>query len=106
PALGQAPTTATHTLSLHDALPIFGVRCSDEQPAHVLAGDSSRNAHPAAREPASLHLHGQAVVAVERLDPAAQLAQGLEQRRDGTDRKSTRLNSSHVKMSYAGVCLK
>src|SRR5690606_41512548 len=26
--------------------------------------------------------------------------------RDGTDRKSTRLNSSHVKISYAVFCLK
>src|SRR5215475_14616746 len=27
-------------------------------------------------------------------------------RRSGRDRKSTRLNSSHVKISYAGFCLK
>src|SRR5207302_9683277 len=41
----------------------------------------------------------QFVVARERADPAA-----AEERQ--TDRKSTRLNSSHVKISYAVFCLK
>src|SRR5690606_39606146 len=39
-----------------------------------------------------------------------QLAQGFDHnyvlRTDGKDRKSTRLNSSHVKISYAVFCLK
>src|SRR5690606_39627778 len=38
-------------------------------------------------------------------DQALDLAGALEDREDG-DRKSTRLNSSHVKISYAVFCLK
>src|SRR5690606_41806723 len=38
------------------------------------------------------------------LDPAQPDRRGLAQR--GADRKSTRLNSSHVKISYAVFCLK
>src|SRR5690606_41632950 len=30
----------------------------------------------------------------------------IEKKKDGQDRKSTRLNSSHVKISYAVFCLK
>src|SRR5690606_41136151 len=37
--------------------------------------------------------------------PSGEAAQRLRQRR-GRDRKSTRLNSSHVKSSYAVFCLK
>src|SRR5690606_40859408 len=33
------------------------------------------------------------------------MARGLSRLRLGTDRKSTRLNSSHVKISYAVFCL-
>src|SRR5207302_10184466 len=33
-------------------------------------------------------------------------ALGTNERADGADRKSTRLNSSHVKISYAVFCLK
>src|SRR5690349_22805594 len=73
-------TTGTYTLSLHDALPIFG--------GHILrrAGDDAGLRH--------LHVVGRAGQAeVGDLD-------ALE------DRKSTRLNSSHVEISYAVFCLK
>src|SRR5436309_6864660 len=41
------------------------------------------------------------------LSRAARCAQGSRRRQgDGKDRKSTRLNSSHVKISYAVFCLK
>src|SRR3989442_6955953 len=39
-------------------------------------------------------------------DPDRHLLPGREPRRDGLDRKSTRLNSSHVRISYAVFCLK
>src|SRR5258705_8898904 len=42
-------------------------------------------------------------------DPVAQRARqpgGCDRRRPGTDRKSTRLNSSHLGISYAVFCLK
>src|SRR5690606_41376340 len=68
-----------YTLSLHDALPIF------------VSGSSRRVSTTTSR--ATLH-------AIKRL-PAASLT--LRRLRD---RKSTRLNSSHVKISYAVFCLK
>src|SRR3989442_9427404 len=73
-------TTEIYTLSLHDALPI-----SDAQRRAGLA----RARH---------HL-GDLVGAsdVARVDPHAVRA---------GDRKSTRLNSSHVRISYAVFCLK
>src|SRR5690606_41952285 len=74
------PSTEIHTLSLHDALPI-SARCT---PCRV---------------------HGPGC----RLDRQSQLRRA-GRRRTGRgsagDRKSTRLNSSHVKISYAVFCLK
>src|SRR5690606_41705739 len=73
----SAPTTSdVYTLSLHDALPI----CFGHQQ-------------------------------VRRPHPGLQQAHARENRRHGgdflvQDRKSTRLNSSHVKISYAVFCLK
>src|SRR6266511_6362995 len=61
-------TTEIYTLSLHDALPIFG--------------DPVRHRH-------------RFLLIVRDVDE-----------RNAEDRKSTRLNSSHVKISYAVFCLK
>src|SRR5256885_8558035 len=69
-------TTEIYTLSLHDALPISGGQPHHGRRAHVRADDRA----------------GQAVLAA----PA----------RDQGDRKSTRLNSSHLVISYAVFCLK
>src|SRR2546430_17535482 len=73
-------TTEIYTLSLHDALPIsphYRLR-------HLMEKDSSRNAE--------------------------ELAEDVNDQLDGmlteTDRKSTRLNSSHSQISYAVFCLK
>src|SRR5256885_11989271 len=70
-------TTEIYTLSLHDALPIF--RC---------ARCASRRRDPRAR--------------------ARTPRQGGDQRTGlrQADRKSTRLNSSHLVISYAVFCLK
>src|SRR2546426_7482682 len=72
-------TTEIYTLSLHDALPIFhpGVAL------HVLCCDR-----------AVAVLHRQIAVDPFRRDTSE------------TDRKSTRLNSSHLVISYAVFCLK
>src|SRR5690606_40577747 len=39
-------------------------------------------------------------------DLLSRLTAAAQERLDGSDRKSTRLNSSHVKISYAVFCLK
>src|SRR5436309_10050619 len=78
------PTTEIYTLSLHDALPIFDLRDGDGDGVLPLLRD---------------HLALRDVLAQVLLDLAADdLAE--------PDRKSTRLNSSHVKISYAVFCLK
>src|SRR5207249_8421608 len=67
-----------YTLSLHDALPISGVHDVPERPL--------------------LHVH-------ERLLPPDDARHRPAPQGD-LDRKSTRLNSSHVSISYAVFCLK
>src|SRR5439155_23452095 len=95
-------TTLTYTLSLHDALPIFeGEPC------------------PAASEPAGagfgellLELGEASEGLPDRLGQGAVRLLGAAGSHDlpeegvVEDRKSTRLNSSHVAISYAVFCLK
>src|SRR2546430_17735358 len=85
-------TTEIYTLSLHDALPIFGIRRQRGHRFAQRAGVSDAHAQP----------HRERVVA-EQLE----LVRAIE-RQDAvlTDRKSTRLNSSHSQISYAVFCLK
>src|SRR5690606_41230488 len=92
--------------ALHDALPILLERLAD---VHERAGD--RDAALALREEV-LRLNGGDLTlrrAVERArtgkelleDHAISTEAALEAYAQQTDRKSTRLNSSHVKISYA-----
>src|SRR5207253_9927390 len=91
--------THIYTLSLHDALPISPrpLDCRalkpDRRPIAV-ASRAGRSAHPARRavRPTDARVHHAHV----RSGPPAGEA----------DRKSTRLNSSHVAISYAVFCLK
>src|SRR5690625_5871401 len=80
------PPTFIYTLSLHDALPICQVRLGDRP------GGGGDPAHPQrwADLPDQLRWWRRAA----RRGPGAR------------DRKSTRLNSSHVAISYAVFCLK
>src|SRR5947199_6916450 len=75
-------TTEIYTLSLHDALPILPRR--GRLDGRRARGYSRRSGRPA--------------------------GPGLRRRRDtaraSSDRKSTRLNSSHLGISYAVFCLK
>src|SRR5437870_11167229 len=72
-------TTAIYTLSLHDALPIFHLI------GRANAGDSEDRVRTRVHE------------CDERIHHPVEEVQ---------DRKSTRLNSSHVAISYAVFCLK
>src|SRR5690606_39922985 len=88
--ISAAATTAIYTLSLHDALPILlGV-----QPG----GGFVQQQHPGllGQRP------GQHCALPFSPGEGVQRAVGQV----NTDRKSTRLNSSHVKISYAVFCLK
>src|SRR5207249_10266835 len=95
-----APTT-TSTLSLHDALPISS---SVEQPFTGLGLWASlpeperRGGNP--RRRSRCCSRGRA------LSSMAPAARSEVRSRERSDRKSTRLNSSHVSISYAVFCLK
>src|SRR5690606_40209874 len=92
-------TLRIYTLSLHDALPIFrlviGLRARERGQERVVDVDGA--SVPFLREFRRQHLH----VARQHQQVDALVAQQAP-----LDRKSTRLNSSHVKISYAVFCLK
>src|SRR5690606_41669138 len=82
-------TTDIYTLSLHDALPI----CSHKFVALELSQDVAVPLRFPFAEPSILFF--------EQLQ-----VENLHTLHNNLDRKSTRLNSSHVKISYAVFCLK
>src|SRR5699024_12696993 len=83
-----------HPLSLHDALPISGGHRDRADNTHRRCGwrrcvqQSQRGRHVHRRGGGRVHRH-----------PILR-----SPRRDAADRKSTRLNSSHVSTSYAVLC--
>src|SRR5205807_9658577 len=83
------PTTEISTLSLHDALPICLRRFSPS-----IAADVKRVLTPEGSVAARRHRGGTAPAQVRKAVARAR------------DRKSTRLNSSHLVISYAVFCLK
>src|SRR5439155_22648132 len=90
-------TTEIYTLSLHDALPIsHGRRRRDLARAGEDAHGGHRHLRPARPADAVRHL---------REEPAGGAGRGSKMPVP-SDRKSTRLNSSHVAISYAVFCLK
>src|SRR5690606_41356775 len=103
PGLSTAPATSgDDTLSLHDALPISGDEGID--PArlrhHEGEGEPAESARRGVRRP-----QAQEVSDIERRSVEAFGGRDLGHL-EREDRKSTRLNSSHVKISYAVCCLK
>src|SRR5690606_41854686 len=97
-----ARTTQIYTLSLHDALPIFPRRGHPEAPRRVdTVNRWSLNPPPPPRRT------GARRGLLRAVDPPPLRPAPARARRTWTrDRKSTRLNSSHVKISYAVFCLK
>src|SRR5690606_42132669 len=99
-----APTDHA-TLSLHDALPISsGLRSRDSTTMKSLRSPShfSKPIHDIGAptcSPSSAWSH-------ERASLCQLETLSLTQPFKDADRKSTRLNSSHVKISYAVFCLK
>src|SRR5436309_9765941 len=81
--LNHPTTTKNYTLSLHDALPI-----SILETARTLGINLG-----------AVHFRGDGMT-VDALELLVDMI------REARDRKSTRLNSSHVKISYAVFCLK
>src|SRR3712207_7141357 len=88
-------TPEIYTLPLHDALPIYRRQCGDEvtRHHHRLAADAVGE-RPEDDEERGRQQQG------NRDDDVGVGG------RDVTDRKSTRLNSSHANISYAVFCLK
>src|SRR5256885_9985051 len=82
-------TTEIYTLSLHDALPIF--------PASEFAGANTPPNSPSHRKKDCRR----SVAEIRLVSNRASVPPSQK-----TDRKSTRLNSSHLVISYAVFCLK
>src|SRR5690606_41859985 len=101
----NASTAASCTLSLHDALPIY----FDENRPHLIEparpregpSDKSTRTPPL---PSPLRPSGAPLATMDL--GGRRRAEAAGDRRASLDRKSTRLNSSHVKISYAVFCLK
>src|SRR5207253_10774719 len=99
-------TTQIYTLSLHDALPIFG-RCTESEPA-------SHISFAAFRMPRSFFSVRLSSCLPQNVAPRSRQIRKAWSKEITTssnpwnserDRKSTRLNSSHVAISYAVFCL-
>src|SRR5438874_6936008 len=94
-----APPTDTYTLSLHDALPIWAPEGSPWQ----RPGNRGRVLPPPRRAARTSRTNHIAPVEQKRAGRAGRYGGN---RAPHGDRKSTRLNSSHVEISYAVFCLK
>src|SRR5699024_12352157 len=86
-------TSTTSTLSLHDALPI-----SIFSALSIKEGRIAPTIHAVSPDP-ECDLD---IVPISKLRARGEAIKGIK----GVDRKSTRLNSSHVSISYAVFCLK
>src|SRR5262245_64638109 len=90
-------TTYIYTLSLHDALPIWMGEIDDYmnwfEATQMTTGSGNFTGYLKAVDQSQ-------VPAPRRHDPLSVYVDALE------DRKSTRLNSSHLGISYAVFCLK
>src|SRR5690606_41635937 len=92
------------TLPLHDALPIFDGR----KPVLEHRAQRQQSRQVASFEHLRMLERGIEQPCIHSVDHVRHAIwfDGVGQVRPGLDRKSTRLNSSHVKISYAVFCLK
>src|SRR5690606_40125444 len=91
--LEYTATSVIYTLSLHDALPIYSVTWIPTSTEIEDMYNSTPNANSAISK-----------IEVDTYYKDTQIRSTTT--KTGVDRKSTRLNSSHVKISYAVFCLK
>src|SRR5207245_11398025 len=100
------PRPQTYTLSLHAALPIFGVAAGSEQPPkfiHLIYSPAGRP--PAGRKRKKVVLIGKGITfdsgGLDLKPPEGMLRMKYDMAgAAAVDRKSTRLNSSHGSISY------
>src|SRR5690606_40355886 len=100
-----AATPELYTLSLHDALPILlaGIHAVEEGDLLARGLQAGGGLARGPGVPAQVRVEADLAVEAE----AVHAQQGDEHAHvPRLDRKSTRLNSSHVKISYAVFCLK
>src|SRR5437868_11643883 len=90
-----------YTLSLHDALPIW--HRQNERGKHVEVIEGHRQVEEVRGERPD---EGGGQALRERPQPGGCRIAGQGESAADRDRKSTRLNSSHVSISYAVFCLK
>src|SRR5207253_7593997 len=98
-------TSQTYTLSLHDALPIFSERSGEYEQRRDHLGDLQFSPSNPARVEIDL-LRRRRRRSTRIPSPATPSPTSMEPAERQQDRKSTRLNSSHVAISYAVFCLK
>src|SRR5438477_7264543 len=91
--INDTTPTESYTLSLHDALPICAPQADDENQRNRTEFDGDRRLTP------------QEIVDGEA-DGGAKRPRRHRRVANVRDRKSTRLNSSHMSSSYAVFCLK
>src|SRR5690606_39973676 len=104
-SLDAPPTHKIYTLSLHDALPIYSIRKRFGDNAfeldkflfigHSLPDDQIGKAQIIGK-----------ILEKNKVKPSSVGVSMVKLVEQTKDRKSTRLNSSHVKISYAVFCLK
>src|SRR5690606_40644914 len=100
--VNHTAATEIYTLSLHDALPISFDALNET--SHCTADSAgSRFAESSKSKPRFSRLPKLVSMLVKPVDCGRLM---LVNKLSVTDRKSTRLNSSHVKISYAVFCLK
>src|SRR5690606_41635065 len=105
-SIHETATTEIYTLSLHDALPIFRAIASKPSTARGMSDNLILDEF--AHHQDNRAIWTALLPVVSRPDLKLRVISTPNGRGDKfyEDRKSTRLNSSHVKISYAVFCLK